>query len=78
MSREKLLNEKELAALAKQFREASGKNRAEAARELGVSRVSIHRAEEEPEESLFKLRKRIIEKYSPFEVIGPVFHLKRK
>ena len=78
MTQEKLLNEKELATLAKKFREAAGKNRAEAGRELATSRVSVHRAEENPEESLFKLRKRIIEKYSAFKVIGPVFYLEKK
>jgi len=78
MSQEKLLTEKELATLAKKFREAAGKSRAEAGRELDVSHVSIHRAEENPEESLFKLRARMIEKYSPFEVVGPVFYLQRK
>jgi len=78
MSQKKLLTETELAALAKKFREATGKNRAEAARDLGVSRVSIHRAEENPEESLFKLRTRLIEKYSPSKVIGPVFYLQDK
>jgi len=78
MSQEKLLTEKELAALAKKFREEAGKSRAEAGRDMGVSHVSIHRAEENPDESLFKLRTRMIEKYSPFKVIGPVFYLQRK
>ncbi|HEX4350411.1 MAG TPA: helix-turn-helix transcriptional regulator [Verrucomicrobiae bacterium] len=78
MSQEKLLTEKELATLAKKFREAAGRSRAEAGRELDVSHVSIHRAEENPEESLFKLRTRMIEKYSPFKVIGPVFYLQQK
>ncbi len=78
MSQKKLLTEKELCALAKTFREKAGKSRSEAGRELGVSHVSIHRAEENPEESLFKLRSRMIEKYSSFKVVGPVFHLERK
>jgi DNA-binding XRE family transcriptional regulator len=67
-----------LAALAKKSREAAGKSRAEAGRDMGVSHVSIHRAEENPEESLSKLRTRMIEKYSPFEVVGPVFYLEKK
>ena len=78
MPKNELLAEKELAALAKKFREAAGKSRTEAGRDMGVSHVSIHRAEENPEESLFKLRTRMIEKYSPFKVIGPVFYLLRK
>jgi DNA-binding XRE family transcriptional regulator len=78
MSQKKLLTEKDLAALARHFRKQAGKTRAEAGRKMGVSHVSIHRAEENPEESLFKLRTRMIETYSSFKVIGPVFHLKKK
>ena len=78
MSQKKLLTEKDLAALAKRFRKQMGKTRAEAGRELGVSHVSIHRAEENPEVSLLKLRTRMIEAYSPFKVRGPVFHLEKK
>lgn len=78
MSKEKWLAERDLAALAKRFREQVGKNRAEAGRELNVSHVSIHRAEENPEISLFKLRCRMIERYSPFKVTGPMFRLERK
>jgi DNA-binding XRE family transcriptional regulator len=78
MRQKKSLSEKELASLAKKFREQAGKSRAEAGRDMGVSHVSIHRAEENPEESLFKLRSRMIEVYSPFKVVGPIFLLKRK
>jgi len=78
MSQKKLLTENDLAALAKSFRRQAGKSRSAAGREMGVSHVSIHRAEENPEESLLKLRTRMIEAYSPFKVVGPVFHLKRK
>ncbi len=74
----RLLTEKDLAALAKRFRKKAEKTRAEAGRELGVSHVSIHRAEENPEESLLKLRMRMIEEYSSFKVIGPVFFLEKK
>jgi hypothetical protein len=78
MPQKQLLTEDDLAALAKRFRVQAGKTRSEAGRELGVSHVSIHRAEENPEESLFSLRRRMIEAYSPFKVIGLVFHLKKK
>jgi DNA-binding XRE family transcriptional regulator len=78
MSEKKLLTEKDLAALAKHFRKQAGKTRAKAGRDMGVSHVSIHRAEENPKESLIKLRTRMIEAYSPFKVIGPVFHLEKK
>jgi hypothetical protein len=78
MPQKQWLTDKDLAALAKKFREQAGKTRAEAGRELNVSHVSIHRAEENPEISLLKLRCRMIEQYSPFKVAGPVFLLKRK
>lgn len=72
-----LLTENQLARLARQFREQAGKSRAAAARDMKVAQVSIFRAEENPEESLFKLRKRMIEKYSPYKVRGPVFLLEK-
>jgi DNA-binding XRE family transcriptional regulator len=75
---ERLVIEVALPALAKQFREKAGKNRAEAARELGVARPTVHQAEENPELGLFKVRKRIIEKYSSYRVVGPFYRLERK
>jgi DNA-binding XRE family transcriptional regulator len=73
-----IVTEVQLAALAKQFREAAGKTRAAAARDMGVKHPSIFHAEETPEQSLLKLRKRIIEKYSPYKVEGPGFWLEKK
>jgi DNA-binding XRE family transcriptional regulator len=78
MLHKQLLTEKDLAALAKRFRLNAGKSRAEAGRDMGVSHVSIHRAEENPEESLLKLRIRMIEAFSSFNVTGPVFQLEEK
>jgi DNA-binding XRE family transcriptional regulator len=72
------LAEKDLVMLAKRFRKQTGKTRAQAAREMNVSQTSIFNAEEAPEQGLTKLRVRMIEAYSPFKVVGPVFHLKRK
>jgi DNA-binding XRE family transcriptional regulator len=77
MPHKQLLTEKDLAALAKQFRLKAGKSRSTAGRDMGVSHVSIHRAEENPEESLLKLRMRMIEAYSPFDVNGPFYLLKK-
>ena len=65
MPQKKLLTENDLVALAKRVRIQAAKSRAEAGRELRVSHVSIYRAEENPEESLIKLRTRMIEAYSP-------------
>lgn len=73
-----LFDESKLAAMAKQFRIGAGKTQLEAARELRVSKPAISMAENEPQRSLFKLRKRMIERYSPFKVIGPNYRLDKK
>jgi DNA-binding XRE family transcriptional regulator len=72
------VSENELARFAKRFRKQAGKTRAQAAREMEVSQTSIFQAEEKPAQGLLKLRARMIEAYSPFKVVGPVFHLERK
>jgi DNA-binding XRE family transcriptional regulator len=76
--KKEFLTEADLAALAKKARKQAGKKRAQAAREMGVSQPSIFHAEESPEMSLTKLRSKMIVAYSPFKVVGPVFHLQEK
>ncbi|MDB6019606.1 MAG: hypothetical protein JWR19_4095 [Pedosphaera sp.] len=78
MAKKKYFHESELAELAKAFRAKSGRTKEEAALELGVGRPSVQLAEGTPGQSLAKLRIRIIEKYSPYKVIGPVYLLERK
>jgi DNA-binding XRE family transcriptional regulator len=78
VSLEHIVTEEGMAALAMRFREQAGKKRAQAARDMGVAQTSIFHAEESPKQSLFKLRVRMIEAYSPYHVIGPVYHLKKK
>lgn len=78
MSKRKLIAERELSALAKQFRIKSGMSKADIARKLNAARPSIQQAEENPEQSLTKLRIRIIETCSPYRVCGPAFWLERK
>jgi DNA-binding XRE family transcriptional regulator len=78
MSEKQAVTEKDLAGLAKRFREQAGKSRAQAAREMKVSQTSIFQAEEKTEQALFKLRMRMIKAYSTFKVIGPVFYLEHK
>ena len=78
MAKKQMYSEPELAGLAKQFREKSGKTKAQLARELEVTRPTMQDVEERPERNLTKLRLRIIEKYSPFHVIGPVYLLKSR
>jgi hypothetical protein len=67
--------ETELAAVAKKLRIASGKSRADAARDMGIKQPSIHHAEESPEQSFTKLRCRMIETYSKLTVSGPYFRI---
>lgn len=78
MAKPQMYSEPELAVLAKKFREKSGKTKAQLARELEVTRATMQDVEERPERNLSKLRLRIIEKYSRFRVIGPVYLLKSK
>jgi DNA-binding XRE family transcriptional regulator len=73
----KELREEDLAALAKAYRKGAGKRRADAAREMGVAQTSIFHAEESPKQSFFKLRKRMIEAYSPFKLSGPIYRLEK-
>jgi DNA-binding XRE family transcriptional regulator len=70
--------EEDLAALAKRFRVKAGIKRAQAARDLKVSQTSIFHAEEVFEQALTKLRIEMIERYSPYRVVGPAFFLKEK
>jgi DNA-binding XRE family transcriptional regulator len=78
MAKKQWLAENDLAALAGRFRKKARKSRAQAARDMGVSQTSIFNAEESPEQSLRKLRVRMIEAYSPFDVIQAVFLVRRK
>jgi DNA-binding XRE family transcriptional regulator len=74
----RLYREDELGSLAKEFRGRSKKTKEDAAAELGVRRSSIQLAEENPEQSLFKLRKRMIERYSKYKLTGPVYFLEKR
>ena len=68
----------DLTRLSKRFRKQAGKKRAQAAPEMGVAQTSVFQAEEKPAQALFKLRSRIIEKYSGFKVVGPVYLVRPK
>lgn len=76
--KDRIIEEPELMTLAKKFREASGKTQVDAAREMEVAQPTLHQAEEQPRQSLHKLRMRMIEAYSEYEVIGPVYLLRKK
>jgi hypothetical protein len=73
-----MIEERRLAEIAKAARLAAKKTKAAVGRELKVSRMTIHQAEEYPGVSLTKLRCRMIERYSDFQVVGPIFMLERK
>ena len=78
MPRKQIYSAPELAALAKEFREKSGKRKTDIARELKLGKPTIQQAEEYPEMSLAKVRVRIVEACSPYTLVGPVYLLKKK
>jgi hypothetical protein len=78
MTKPKFITESELAALAKKMREAAGLRKIDVARKLEVAPPAIYNAEERPDLSLHKLRIRMIETLSDYQVVGPVYYLKRK
>jgi hypothetical protein len=78
MKTPRIVSETELAALAKKYRLAAGKTRAEAARDMGIKHPSIFHAEETPEKGYHSLRRRMIEAYSPFAVTGVFYRLEKK
>ena len=78
MSKTTTMCENDLAVLAKKFRRQAGKTRAQAAREMKVTQTSIFNAEESPDQSLLKLRMRMIEAYSQYIVRGPIYLLEKK
>jgi len=78
MPKKIFLTEHDLAAKAKEVRQATGKRKTVVARELGVAYPSVFNAEERPDMSLIKMRIRMIETYSRYKVVGPVYYLERK
>jgi DNA-binding XRE family transcriptional regulator len=74
----KLIPANELTAFAKQCRLKSGKTKGEVAAALGVSRSSMQLAEDYPEQHLNRLRIRIIEMCSDFELEGPLYRLVKR
>lgn len=78
MAKKTFLIDSDLAPLAKKLREAAHKRKSEVAREFGVSAPAVFNAEERPDLPLHKLRIRMIETYSKYKVVGPVYYLERK
>ena len=69
------MEEHELAELAKAARKKTGLSKAELGRQLGVTRGTIHQAEECPEMSLTRIRLKMIEKCTPASVSGPYYQI---
>lgn len=78
MAKRNFFSESDLATLAKKARQAAGKRKVDVARELDVASPAIFNAEEKPHMSLHKLRIRMIETYSKYKVVGPVYYLERR
>lgn len=78
MAKKTFFTESDLAGLAKRLREATSKRKIDVARELEVSAPAVFNAEERPDLPLHKLRIRMIETYSKYKVVGPVYFLERK
>ena len=76
MQQKKLVKESGLAKLAKAARKQAQMSKAEVARQLNVTRGTIHQAEEYADMSLTKLRIKIIEKCSTAKVSGPLYQVK--
>ena len=75
MKQNDFVAENELAKLAKAARQEENLSKAELARQLGVTRGTIHQAEEYPDMSLTKLRIKMIEKCTDAKVSGPFFRV---
>jgi DNA-binding XRE family transcriptional regulator len=75
MQQKQFVKEAELAALAKAARKKAGLTKAEMGRQLGVTRGTIHQAEEYAGMSLTKLRIKMIEKGTSAKVSGPFYRI---
>jgi hypothetical protein len=78
MTKKTFFRDFDLAALAKKTRKAAGKRNIDVAREFKVTPSAVCHAEERPKANFLKLRIRMIETYSKYKVVGPVYYLKRK
>ena len=75
MQRKEFVKEADLAKLAKAARKRARLTKAEVARQLRVTRGTIHQAEEYADMSLTKLRIKMIEKYTPDRISGPLYQI---
>jgi DNA-binding XRE family transcriptional regulator len=78
VQQKKLVKERELTKMAKAARKQSRLSKAEVARQLGVTRGTIHQAEEYAYMSLTKLRIKIIENCSTAKISGPLYQVETR
>lgn len=73
-----LIKRTDIPLLVKEMREQKGLSTAHIARDLGVPEPSITQAEAQPHRALFKLRKRILERFTGYTLDGPFYRVRRK
>ena len=74
-----IIREDELAALAREARQAAGVTQTAAARQLGVTQSTLSAAELRPERNLTQLRRRVIAEFTGgYETTGPYWIVRRK
>jgi len=78
MTKKTFLRESDLASLAKKARKTAGKRNIDVARKFGVTPSAVCHADERPKANFLRLRIRMIEAYSKYKVVGPVYYLERK
>ena len=73
-----LIKRTDIPLLVKELREQHGLSTEHVARDLGVPEPSVAQAEGQPHRALFKLRKRILERFTGYTLDGPFYRVRRK
>ena len=73
-----LIKRSDIPLIVKETREQKGLTTEHVARDLGVSEPSVAQAEAQPHRALFKLRKRILERFTEYTLDGPFYRVRRK
>lgn len=74
----RLIKASDLSEVVKEVREQEGLSHRELADALRITEPAVHEAEKQSQRARFRLRKRIIERYTGFTLDGPYYRLKRK
>jgi DNA-binding XRE family transcriptional regulator len=78
VQQKRFVKEHELAELAKAARKKTGLSKAELGRQLGVTRGTIHQAEEYADMSLTRIRLKMIEECTPATISGPFYQIEAR